>query len=222
VDFLPFTCDCCSNVFCLEHRSYDAHRCPKAGASVGKKLRWARRGLHRVLGAMNVGHLDAHALLDLTPPIAPMSYPVHPQATSLCRHWCAHCVPRRCCWWRARTLTSRSNATSATAAIRTTTAELTIRRAARSRAARRSSPSRIPTRARAAPRRHALPLVAPPSAMPTHHLRGSPHTGFVALAYPLSGWLTLVALSTASLTRTRVRTAPSQPLRGVPSASLCE
>eukprot|EP00644_Phytophthora_capsici_P003110 jgi/Phyca11/103174/e_gw1.7.386.1 len=31
-DFLPFTCDCCSGVFCLEHRSYDTHECPKAGS----------------------------------------------------------------------------------------------------------------------------------------------------------------------------------------------
>ncbi|KAG6608808.1 zinc finger an1 and c2h2 domain-containing stress-associated protein 16-like [Phytophthora cinnamomi] len=31
-DFLPFTCDCCNGVFCLEHRSYDAHECPKAGS----------------------------------------------------------------------------------------------------------------------------------------------------------------------------------------------
>lgn len=31
-DFLPFTCDCCSGVFCLEHRSYDAHECPQAGS----------------------------------------------------------------------------------------------------------------------------------------------------------------------------------------------
>ncbi|CAI5742088.1 unnamed protein product [Peronospora destructor] len=31
-DFLPFTCDCCSNVFCLKHRSYGAHQCPKAGS----------------------------------------------------------------------------------------------------------------------------------------------------------------------------------------------
>ncbi|KAI3667394.1 hypothetical protein L6452_42451 [Arctium lappa] len=30
IDFLPFTCDCCSKVFCLEHRSYIAHQCPKA------------------------------------------------------------------------------------------------------------------------------------------------------------------------------------------------
>ncbi|KAM8881690.1 AN1-type zinc finger protein 1 [Synchiropus picturatus] len=26
-DFLPFVCDCCSGVFCLEHRSRDAHSC---------------------------------------------------------------------------------------------------------------------------------------------------------------------------------------------------
>jgi uncharacterized C2H2 Zn-finger protein/predicted nucleic acid binding AN1-type Zn finger protein len=32
VDFLPFTCDCCASVFCLEHRSYDAHACPNAGS----------------------------------------------------------------------------------------------------------------------------------------------------------------------------------------------
>lgn len=31
IDFLPFTCDCCTNVFCLDHRTYTAHKCPKAG-----------------------------------------------------------------------------------------------------------------------------------------------------------------------------------------------
>ncbi|KAK4481705.1 hypothetical protein RD792_012614 [Penstemon davidsonii] len=30
VDFLPFTCDCCHQVFCLDHRSYSRHQCPKA------------------------------------------------------------------------------------------------------------------------------------------------------------------------------------------------
>uniref|UniRef100_A0A2P2QNJ0 Zinc finger AN1 and C2H2 domain-containing stress-associated protein 11 n=1 Tax=Rhizophora mucronata TaxID=61149 RepID=A0A2P2QNJ0_RHIMU len=30
IDFLPFTCDCCHQVFCLEHRSYVKHKCPKA------------------------------------------------------------------------------------------------------------------------------------------------------------------------------------------------
>jgi predicted nucleic acid binding AN1-type Zn finger protein len=30
VDFLPFTCDCCSSTFCLEHRSYSAHSCEAA------------------------------------------------------------------------------------------------------------------------------------------------------------------------------------------------
>ncbi|TMW55299.1 hypothetical protein Poli38472_013190 [Pythium oligandrum] len=31
-DFLPFKCDCCERVFCLDHRSYDAHTCPCAGS----------------------------------------------------------------------------------------------------------------------------------------------------------------------------------------------
>jgi predicted nucleic acid binding AN1-type Zn finger protein len=31
VDFLPFKCDCCSHVFCLEHRTYLAHNCKLAG-----------------------------------------------------------------------------------------------------------------------------------------------------------------------------------------------
>ncbi|CAH0475135.1 unnamed protein product [Peronospora belbahrii] len=31
-DFLPFTCDCCNGVFCLEHRSYNSHECPRAGS----------------------------------------------------------------------------------------------------------------------------------------------------------------------------------------------
>ncbi|XP_051140552.1 zinc finger AN1 and C2H2 domain-containing stress-associated protein 16-like [Andrographis paniculata] len=30
IDFLPFTCDCCQQIFCLEHRSYSRHNCPKA------------------------------------------------------------------------------------------------------------------------------------------------------------------------------------------------
>ncbi|KAF3636853.1 Zinc finger AN1 and C2H2 domain-containing stress-associated protein 16 [Capsicum annuum] len=30
IDFLPFTCDCCHQVFCLEHRSYNRHNCPTA------------------------------------------------------------------------------------------------------------------------------------------------------------------------------------------------
>ncbi|KAL6530457.1 AAA ATPase-like protein [Orobanche minor] len=30
IDFLPFTCDCCRRVFCLDHRSYNRHKCPKA------------------------------------------------------------------------------------------------------------------------------------------------------------------------------------------------
>ncbi|KAK3243447.1 hypothetical protein CYMTET_46896 [Cymbomonas tetramitiformis] len=31
VDFLPFQCDCCHNVYCLEHRKYSAHSCSKSG-----------------------------------------------------------------------------------------------------------------------------------------------------------------------------------------------
>ncbi|KAK9107958.1 hypothetical protein Syun_023969 [Stephania yunnanensis] len=30
LDFLPFNCDGCQKVFCLEHRSYKSHECPKA------------------------------------------------------------------------------------------------------------------------------------------------------------------------------------------------
>ncbi|XP_057982115.1 zinc finger AN1 and C2H2 domain-containing stress-associated protein 16 [Malania oleifera] len=30
IDFLPFTCDRCRKVFCLEHRSYFQHHCPHA------------------------------------------------------------------------------------------------------------------------------------------------------------------------------------------------
>ncbi|KAJ8755588.1 hypothetical protein K2173_022167 [Erythroxylum novogranatense] len=30
IDFLPFTCNSCSQVFCLEHRSYAKHECPNA------------------------------------------------------------------------------------------------------------------------------------------------------------------------------------------------
>ncbi|KAG0470645.1 hypothetical protein HPP92_017345 [Vanilla planifolia] len=30
LDFLPFTCDGCRKVFCLEHRTHKAHGCPRA------------------------------------------------------------------------------------------------------------------------------------------------------------------------------------------------
>ncbi|CAL0321777.1 unnamed protein product [Lupinus luteus] len=30
LDFLPFTCQGCKQVFCLEHRSYKSHTCPKS------------------------------------------------------------------------------------------------------------------------------------------------------------------------------------------------
>ncbi|KAJ7974508.1 Zinc finger AN1 domain stress-associated protein [Quillaja saponaria] len=30
LDFLPFTCQGCRQVFCLEHRSYKSHDCPKS------------------------------------------------------------------------------------------------------------------------------------------------------------------------------------------------
>ncbi|KAH7674383.1 AN1-like Zinc finger domain-containing protein [Dioscorea alata] len=30
LDFLPFNCDGCQKVFCLEHRTYKEHDCPKA------------------------------------------------------------------------------------------------------------------------------------------------------------------------------------------------
>ena len=32
LDFLPFACDCCSQTFCLDHRTYAAHRCPASGS----------------------------------------------------------------------------------------------------------------------------------------------------------------------------------------------
>lgn len=30
LDFLPFVCDLCEKAFCLDHRTYAAHSCPKA------------------------------------------------------------------------------------------------------------------------------------------------------------------------------------------------
>ena len=30
LDFLPFTCDACGQVYCLDHRSYMAHNCSEA------------------------------------------------------------------------------------------------------------------------------------------------------------------------------------------------
>ena len=32
IDFLPFKCDCCSKVFCLQHRTYASHSCLQAGS----------------------------------------------------------------------------------------------------------------------------------------------------------------------------------------------
>ncbi|XP_031440141.1 AN1-type zinc finger protein 1 [Clupea harengus] len=36
-DFLPFTCDACSGVFCLEHRSRESHSCPQEQEQVQRE-----------------------------------------------------------------------------------------------------------------------------------------------------------------------------------------
>ncbi|KAG8384782.1 hypothetical protein BUALT_Bualt04G0154300 [Buddleja alternifolia] len=36
LDFLPFTCNACRKVFCLDHRSYKSHDCPKSDAGSRK------------------------------------------------------------------------------------------------------------------------------------------------------------------------------------------
>ncbi|KAL7100767.1 hypothetical protein ACP275_08G015400 [Erythranthe tilingii] len=38
LDFLPFNCDACHNVFCLDHRSYKSHKCPKSDIRSRKVL----------------------------------------------------------------------------------------------------------------------------------------------------------------------------------------
>ncbi|XP_051141468.1 zinc finger AN1 domain-containing stress-associated protein 12 [Andrographis paniculata] len=38
LDFLPFTCNACRKVFCLEHRSYKAHECPNSEIGSRKVL----------------------------------------------------------------------------------------------------------------------------------------------------------------------------------------
>ncbi|CAA0816487.1 Zinc finger AN1 domain-containing stress-associated protein 12 [Striga hermonthica] len=36
LDFLPFTCNACRKVFCLDHRSYKSHGCPNSDAGSRK------------------------------------------------------------------------------------------------------------------------------------------------------------------------------------------
>ena len=38
LDFLPFTCDACGHVYCLDHRSYKAHSCSKAAGKESTTL----------------------------------------------------------------------------------------------------------------------------------------------------------------------------------------
>ncbi|KAF7135884.1 hypothetical protein RHSIM_Rhsim08G0061400 [Rhododendron simsii] len=38
LDFLPFKCDSCRKVFCLDHRSYKSHNCPKSDPQNRKVL----------------------------------------------------------------------------------------------------------------------------------------------------------------------------------------
>lgn len=38
LDFLPFTCDACGDVYCLDHRSYKAHSCSKAAGKESTAL----------------------------------------------------------------------------------------------------------------------------------------------------------------------------------------
>jgi len=37
-DFLPFTCDCCKQVFCLDHFRYEAHNCKQAAGKDNRVL----------------------------------------------------------------------------------------------------------------------------------------------------------------------------------------
>ncbi|XP_016512901.1 zinc finger AN1 domain-containing stress-associated protein 12 [Nicotiana tabacum] len=38
LDFLPFTCDACQKIFCVEHRSCKSHECPKSDINSRKVL----------------------------------------------------------------------------------------------------------------------------------------------------------------------------------------
>ncbi|GLU02015.1 hypothetical protein SLE2022_192880 [Rubroshorea leprosula] len=38
LDFLPFKCDGCRKVFCLEHRSYKSHKCPKSDDNKSRRV----------------------------------------------------------------------------------------------------------------------------------------------------------------------------------------
>ncbi|XP_073060340.1 zinc finger AN1 domain-containing stress-associated protein 12 [Primulina eburnea] len=38
LDFLPFSCNACHKIFCLEHRSYGSHRCPNSDSGSRKVL----------------------------------------------------------------------------------------------------------------------------------------------------------------------------------------
>ena len=38
LDFLPFNCDACGHVYCLDHRTYEAHSCSKAAGKESTTL----------------------------------------------------------------------------------------------------------------------------------------------------------------------------------------
>ena len=48
LDFLPFKCQSCTKIFCLEHRTEDAHKCTSAGA-------WAERKRLAAASAPSIG-----------------------------------------------------------------------------------------------------------------------------------------------------------------------
>ncbi|KDO32734.1 hypothetical protein SPRG_02432 [Saprolegnia parasitica CBS 223.65] len=58
-DFLPFACDCCNGIFCLEHRTYDAHACAHAGAKDARAITCPLcRATIPLTGAMDVDEYE--------------------------------------------------------------------------------------------------------------------------------------------------------------------
>ncbi|OQR90874.1 hypothetical protein THRCLA_09176 [Thraustotheca clavata] len=68
-DFLPFECDCCHGVFCLEHRTYEDHECVHAGAKDSRAITCPLcRGTIPLTGNMDVNIVwENHARNDCKP-----------------------------------------------------------------------------------------------------------------------------------------------------------
>ncbi|GLI62497.1 hypothetical protein VaNZ11_005129, partial [Volvox africanus] len=106
LDFLPFKCDGCNRIFCLEHRSYVAHSCPNACAKEATVIVCpiCAKSVHLKPGQEPNEAFDVHQRTDCDPtnydkvhkkPRCPVGG-CKEKLTTINAYRCKHCSQRVC------------------------------------------------------------------------------------------------------------------------------